>query len=624
MDGFLGLAPRQPAFFERVRREQENRWNQLESDEVLAAPWHQLFRQLRSDPRHVLSELLQNADDAGATWACAAIQGADFVFEHDGRDFSESDFQSLCRFGLSNKRHLHTIGFRGIGFKTTFSLGPRVRLSTPSFAVYFDENRFTEPVWDGGNGRREHVTIRVEVDSAEKLAAIQTYFDEWCESAIPLLFFRHLRFFDLNGVRVQKSLLGTGPVPNSQWASLSGLDEVVLLIESEFMDFPEEAVREVRSERGDAGLNLPPCRVQLVAGQKSSSRAYSVLPTTVQLSLPFSVNAPFVQDPARTGLKSPVASPTNNWLLSRLGALAAHATIAWLGNPELAIAERARAYEELVPESPSVQSRTTGDECTSRVLDAFGEVVLGEKVLLTTEGHVLGKAECLALPSELLDVWSPEECLSLFAFGQQAILAADASVDARKRLSAWSLLGECSPDHIVKCLVAGPRPPRPQSEHSLVRLWSFVQRYIRAYGRYWYSPGSIRLVPAEARAHLEPADKVTMVQGSELSADDRTFLAGYAFLADPAWLDYLREQCEGIGSSERDAELDEAQELLASLSRSMSSGLARAIEQASEVVFSGREPGEGRGSDWRTLLRALAPESQTAFASCARMGTGAP
>lgn len=100
-----------PAYFEKVRCRAAERWYQLEQDPVLAGPWHQLFKQVQS-PRHVVSELLQNADDAGATMASVDIQDGDFVFTHNGEDFIEEHFTSLCRFGYSNKRALHTIGFR--------------------------------------------------------------------------------------------------------------------------------------------------------------------------------------------------------------------------------------------------------------------------------------------------------------------------------------------------------------------------------------------------------------------------------------------------------------------------------------------------------------------------------
>ena len=103
-----------PAYFESMRAQATKRWEQLEADPELAGPWYQLFRQVQS-PRHVLSELLQNADDAEARNAWARIEDGEFVFEHDGRDFDETEFASLCRFGYSNKRNLQTIGFRGVG-----------------------------------------------------------------------------------------------------------------------------------------------------------------------------------------------------------------------------------------------------------------------------------------------------------------------------------------------------------------------------------------------------------------------------------------------------------------------------------------------------------------------------
>ena len=102
----------QPAFYETVRQKAARRWDQLEEDPELAGPWHQLFKQVQS-PRHILSELLQNADDAGATEASVRIENQTFIFEHNGEDFSDEHFASLCRFGYSNKRALHTIRLPG-------------------------------------------------------------------------------------------------------------------------------------------------------------------------------------------------------------------------------------------------------------------------------------------------------------------------------------------------------------------------------------------------------------------------------------------------------------------------------------------------------------------------------
>jgi len=67
-----------PVYFSEIERRARDRWEQLESDPELAGPWHQLFRQVQS-PRHVLSELLQNADDAGAK-ACIGANPQRYVY----------------------------------------------------------------------------------------------------------------------------------------------------------------------------------------------------------------------------------------------------------------------------------------------------------------------------------------------------------------------------------------------------------------------------------------------------------------------------------------------------------------------------------------------------------------
>lgn len=97
-----------PAFFEIIWKKALQRWNHLEQDQELAGPWHQLFKQVQN-PRHVLSELLQNADDAGATEASVDIEDNCFIFSHNGEDFTEENFAALCRFGYSwmELEHLH-------------------------------------------------------------------------------------------------------------------------------------------------------------------------------------------------------------------------------------------------------------------------------------------------------------------------------------------------------------------------------------------------------------------------------------------------------------------------------------------------------------------------------------
>ena len=75
-----------PAHFEVIRSSAAALWAQLDANEELAAPWRQMFRQVTQTPAHVVSELLQNADDAGATWARVFIEKGVFVLDTEFKD----------------------------------------------------------------------------------------------------------------------------------------------------------------------------------------------------------------------------------------------------------------------------------------------------------------------------------------------------------------------------------------------------------------------------------------------------------------------------------------------------------------------------------------------------------
>ena len=335
-----------PAYFEEIRRRSSSRWDQLESDPELAAPWHQLFKQVQS-PRHVLSELLQNADDAGAAETSVRVDDGFFVFTHNGEDFTEEHFASLCRFGYSNKRALHTIGFRGIGFKSTFSLGDVVELHTPTLSVAFDRSRFTEPRWLAADlATGQQTTIRVAFTSDHVRREVEKNLHDWLKSPLSLLFFKHIRRMRIGEEEVHWGSLGPGPVRYSEWMALhDDPNESYLVARSEPEAFPAEALNEIRQERllsVDNETEFPPCKVEIVAGVKG--QLYVVLPTGVETPLPFACNAPFIQDPARLKIKDPETSPTNRWLLERVGRLAAAVMLEWLTPSTGAVAARADAY----------------------------------------------------------------------------------------------------------------------------------------------------------------------------------------------------------------------------------------------------------------------------------------
>lgn len=531
-----------PTYFENVRQRAADRWRQLEDDRELAGPWHQLFRQVQS-PRHVLSELLQNADDAGARKASVHFDGETFVFEHDGADFTGEQFASLCRFGFSNKRSLHTIGFRGIGFKSTFSLGKTVEVLSPTLAVRFHEQRFTEPEWIAGSRSSESTMVRVKVAKKDRGNQLRISLEEWTESPSSLLFFKNLRELSINGSVVRKRVTKRGPVERSQFLNLSGEEtERLFLVQSEAEALPEDAAEEIRSERGLADLeelHLPPCEIEIVLGLSDPQRLYVVLPTGAEIPVPFSINAPFIQDPARMKIKDPATSPTNRWLLERAGRLLAQTFVDWVGNKELSLAERARAYELL---SRSTDFDTSlGGQCAEIIFGAFNESVENQRVVLTTSGIVSLPGETVAVPSALHEIWEPSPLCEIFgAEEHRHVVASEVTPISTEAMANRDWITALTPNDVITRLGQDAEVPRPRGWDALQKLWEFISAE-RAWDYYADSLRELRLVPVQGDKVLHPANDTVRLSSKrdQLSSEDWDFLLAHTRSVAPDWMAWV-------------------------------------------------------------------------------------
>lgn len=84
----------------------------------------------------VFIELLQNADDCKSSKIVIKEINGNIFFANNGRPFDENDVIAICRSGASNKKRGDTIGYRGVGFKSTTYL-------TDEILIYSDKTYFT-------------------------------------------------------------------------------------------------------------------------------------------------------------------------------------------------------------------------------------------------------------------------------------------------------------------------------------------------------------------------------------------------------------------------------------------------------------------------------------------------
>lgn len=89
-----------------------------------------------ADTAHFVFEILQNADDAGATEVVFEVSDDRLVIEHNGNPFTSDNVKAISYFG-KGKTDITKIGHFGLGFKSVFAYtaSPRIHSGNESFEI---------------------------------------------------------------------------------------------------------------------------------------------------------------------------------------------------------------------------------------------------------------------------------------------------------------------------------------------------------------------------------------------------------------------------------------------------------------------------------------------------------
>lgn len=102
--------------------------------------YRRIVEDLYPDSAHFIYELLQNAEDTGASEAHFVLSPSSLVFEHNGRPFEERDIYSITDIGESTKsKDDDKIGRFGVGFKAVFAYSETPHIWSPTFAFKITE-----------------------------------------------------------------------------------------------------------------------------------------------------------------------------------------------------------------------------------------------------------------------------------------------------------------------------------------------------------------------------------------------------------------------------------------------------------------------------------------------------
>jgi hypothetical protein len=164
-----------------------------------------LLGQLYSERTHFIFELIQNAEDAGATELAFELFEDRLEVTHDGRPFTEADVRGVCGVGKSGKSgDLTKIGKFGIGFKSVYAYtkSPRVYSSGEHFRIEKYVRPFpADPLDEPASGTLfvfpfDHDTVSSAIAAAEISSALNKI------EPATLLFLRNIEYLRVRGAGV--------------------------------------------------------------------------------------------------------------------------------------------------------------------------------------------------------------------------------------------------------------------------------------------------------------------------------------------------------------------------------------------------------------------------------------
>jgi hypothetical protein len=409
-----------PADYTRIREENIARygWDTAVLD---------LLGQLYSERTHFIFELIQNAEDAGATEVAFELFEDRLELRHDGRPFTAADVSGVCGVGKSAKAgDLTAIGKFGIGFKSVYAYtrSPRVYSGGEHFRI---ENYVrpvaVEPLPVAGTlfvFPFDHDTVPA-ADAVREIAA-----------ALSALAPRVLLFLENIG-RLRVSGGGVaGPVIERSVAREGPRRRVTLRRgrrREEWLAWSRRA----------EGLGSPAAPVEIafrVEGRRivpcDSSPLVVFFPTEKETFLGFLVQGPYRTTPARDNI--PGHDPSNQVLVRETAGLL------WDVLPELR--DDGLLTVEALQALPLDAARFPADSMFRPLFDAVGEALTAE-ALIPVAGGGYGVAVDLELAGgpEMRELLEPDQLGALCGAGRP-VWFTDESITEHLTPVLWRYLRE--------------------------------------------------------------------------------------------------------------------------------------------------------------------------------------
>jgi hypothetical protein len=227
------------AWLEDLQAKRQRWVNASEENDFNRGIWNATVEKY-ADPSHFIFELLQNAEDTGATRVKFTLEADRITFEHDGRPFDREDIEGITGIGNTTKLNQgHKIGCFGIGFKSVYIVTERPevhsRIEGANLAFVIDDLVVPQLVSTDHTDPTTKIVLPLRPDRAE--TTLQQARDVLAASGPnALLFLEHVTYLEwqdgrargraeaenfAGGIRAISSILPDGTSHRSRYLILS-------------------------------------------------------------------------------------------------------------------------------------------------------------------------------------------------------------------------------------------------------------------------------------------------------------------------------------------------------------------------------------------------------------------
>jgi hypothetical protein len=428
-----------PADYEKIREENIARygWDTAVLD---------LLGQLYSERTHFIFELIQNAEDAGATELVFELFEDRLELRHDGRPFTEADVRGICGVGHSRKAgDLTAIGKFGIGFKSVYAYTRTPRIH--SGGEHFRIENFVRPVAEAPVAQEpaetlfvfpfDHDGVPAETAAREIAAALGAI-----QPRI-LLFLRNIERLRTGGPLAESSRVERSAAQHPS-AEPSGASRRVTVSRNgrreEWLTW-QRPVAGHPGQRVEVAFAIVGGRIAVV----NESPLTVFFPTEKETFLGFLIQGPYRTTPARDNI--PGDDPSNQALVGQTAALLAGVL------PELR--DQGLLEAGALQALPLDAARFPPGSMFRPLFDAAGDALTGEALIpVAGGGHAVATDLLLADRPELLGLLDPGQLGALCGAGRP-VWFADGSISERHTPLLWRYLrdeiglDEITPEAVV-------------------------------------------------------------------------------------------------------------------------------------------------------------------------------